>query len=473
MRKYPQGVIIKGRKRPTKTRKKFPIFQLPEVALDLDAENSPHVRPFNNWDVIQQQAEWGYDPAGDTVLSRVSDLRKHIARDDKLMLHQASRPDILHSISDYDVLAMALFGGSVVSASIRNLQLANLHSQGYRPITFRSLRTNGIPERVLDGDANRVISFMLHRLQLARNKEDAGGDEAFNKAIRHSKYLGQLRKLCFGRRGLSHASIDHIVHTLQSMPSQPPEDVLKFINNLTIRQLSEDAGLNASMSLYGLEISSKINLLPSIVQYSQICLSGGFFGNDDPGEQLLGIVGHGLLTALEQDQGTARGTRPGLFTLLTGKSLASPAQQAALFGLEVFQKQKDPEVHKLYVRLLAELGAPRLLWHARREFQEEIDITAFIRCVEVLSSAKGDASVDCTTVTGDPGKDADLDLRTINSLDAYHTSPPSVEAPYPRNIEGLISSVEVKQVFGSTDIHQALARLDELISRATVATQPE
>ncbi|ROW17561.1 hypothetical protein VPNG_00896 [Cytospora leucostoma] len=473
--KYPRGVIIQRESEPTK--KNFPSFELPKVVLDLDAENIPHVRPLNNRDIRHQKAKWGYSPVGEEVMLRATNLRKEMARDEKKMRHQASKLNNMQTISDYNVFAIALLGGSSVSSSLKDLEPRD---EQQRPITLGGLRANGIPERILAGDANKVISFMLHRQELAREQEDAGDLEAFKTALSHCKNLGQLRRLCLRgvdaapqQKEIVHASSGHIVHSLRSMPPQPLKEILKFVNNFTIRQLAENAGLSAAMPLYGLEIASKLELLPAIVQYLQICLSQAFIGNDNTDRAILGIVGLGTLTALERGQGTARGTRPELFTLLTGRSLVSSEPQPALYGLDVLQGQGDPEVHCLYTRLLAELGAFRLLWHSRRGAQEATDTTAFIRCAQVLGSAEGDAGVDYSTVTGELETDADLDLRDISRLDAYHTSVASKRAPYSSNIEGRISPDELKEAFESADIHGAMARLQELMSRAPAATQTE
>lgn len=475
---YPSGVILDKNRKPTKS--KFPTFELPDIVLDLNDEDSPYARPFTSRDADQQEEKWGANADADELSVRVGKLRKDIARDDKVMHHQASRPNTLQSISDYDVLAVALLGGGAVSSSLKNFRLRDEQSQRFRPITLSSLRTNGIPERILAGDANKVIPFMLHRQQLARTTEDAGGVEALLLTMRHFKNLSQLRKLCSGRTKVSEqiwtssASIDHIVHILRSMPPQPLEDVLKFVNNFTIRQLTQNIELNASMSLYGLEIASKLNLLSPIVQYLQICLSQGFIHDDNTGTEILEKAGRGILVALEWGQGRARGTRPELFTILTGQSLASSAPQPALYGLDRIQRPEDARVHLIYVRLLAELGALRLLWHAWRQDPEAVGTIPFVRCAQVLSSAAGDASVDYATVTGDLEKDAYLDLWAIDNLDAYHTSVTSAKPWYSSNAEGGILPSEVKQAFfESADIHQVMSRLGELISRVAVIIQSD
>lgn len=485
LEKYPRGVILKEKNKRTK--RKFPTVELPEIVLHLDAENSPYVRPFDDTDAAEQQALWEDYPDNDEVLARTSKLVKDIVRDDNMMYHQTTKPNPVRSISDYDIFAVALVGGSAVSSSLENFRLQQRPGQRLRPITISSLVMNGIPERILAGDANKVIPFMLNRQQRARDKEarskearsqkNAVSFEAFKLSLGHMKHLSQIRKLCSARTSASEkiwtdqAAIDHMVQTMRSMPPQPLEDVLKFVNNFTIRQLSEDIGLNASMSLYGLEIASRLKLLAPIVQYLQICLSQGCIGSDGDSAEVLETVGRGMLVALEHGQGTARGTRPELFALLTGRSLDNSEPQPALLGLKRLQRQEDARVHLVYVRLLAELGALRLLWYAWREDLEAADVTTFIRCVEVLSIAKGDASVDYTTVTGDTEKDAYLDLWAINSLDAYHAS--VTRASYSSKFADSLSHSEVKRALKSADIHQAMARFGELIARSAVAMQSD
>ncbi|KAF3770528.1 hypothetical protein M406DRAFT_354487, partial [Cryphonectria parasitica EP155] len=60
----PRGTVVsQGRGSQKKT---FPTFELPNLVLDLDAEDSPHVRPFDKKkDGPLQRSQWGYDPAVD------------------------------------------------------------------------------------------------------------------------------------------------------------------------------------------------------------------------------------------------------------------------------------------------------------------------------------------------------------------------------------------------------------------------
>lgn len=483
--KAPAGVDLRSRHRRRTKRDRQVTFDLPEIVLDLDAEDNPHVRPFNEEDAAQQRAKWGYSPIIPEVEQRVAELQKNIRQDGDKMRHIQAARQHHYKISDLDVLSVALLGGNATASSPVDREAVD-DKIDRRDIFLkgrdRAMHANGIPERILAGDANTIIHFLLHRQRLTSipPEADSASTSTFEGAVQKCNTLWTLQRVCShslssGHEAISRTSMDAIARWFRNQKPVASEtynqDALKFVNNLTMRQLSANADLSPSLSLVGLVLAANLGLLPAIIQYLHICLSQGFIGKSQDKPETISAIGEGILKALEEGQGSARGTRPELFTLLTGRTLAGSTVQPALFGSRLSSGEEDPHTHHIYVQLLSQLGAYRLLWHLwktvaieKMRQYEAFYYAAFIRCAEVLHGAKSVAELDCTTATGDLERDAELDLQAINALDAHYASSTSSEDPYAVSIENPLPWNEIKGAFQSSDINQAAARINDLIN---------
>lgn len=474
------------------------MFELPDVVLDLDAEGSPNVRPYDEAsDGPSQDLKWGYDPAIPEAKRQAFEygckMRGEIGRLNKISM----TPFNLECITDYDVMAVALFGKSKVKnlvwpASAQDAPTVRKHE--LRGLGY-ALHRNGIPRLIIGLDANRVISFMLQRQQLliaaiqdpslrAAGQPDYA--QAFKKTLSICKHIHHFRKFYSRIDSPSSGvevgadSIDD-VHDglLKFVRSQDDhcsqEDILKFVNNVTIKRISNNKELNRSMTLFGLQLASSIGLLPCILQYLQICVSLGFVDESSEAISLTRIhTGRSMLAAMEGGDGTAIGTRQQIFTLVTGMSSQFSVRQPSLFGLAAKDRAHRPEVFKTRVALLGELGAVRLLWHQWKKNQHYgVFIEAFRRCAQVLASVKGGGvGVDITTTTGHPDQDAALDLQTINTLGAFHSERGSrIPSKSVSGSNGLIlkhpriTDEEIRAAFEMPNVLQAMRRFKELIDR--------
>ncbi|KAJ4418839.1 hypothetical protein N0V82_005285 [Gnomoniopsis sp. IMI 355080] len=509
--KHPKGLLIRQGSKPLKNR--FPAFELPDLVLDLDAEGSRHVRPYDAFrDAPLQESQWGYDPVVDEVREDAN-LMYHPMRRDLRKLNSATlAPFSGERLSDLDIMAVALMD-----------QSSNLDSNDERPAQRLDtkirpasklqddLDQNGIP-RAIGRDAIKIIPFMLHRKQLAlealkdpskRDPSSANDERGLDIGIANCKDLTQLKRLCSRiarpESGIefSAASIDHVHARLLKFLRSREEgstsaDILKFVNNLTINRLSANKELNRSMTLFGLQLASELGLLSCILQYLHICLFTGFITSRDDNIALTrSHVGSALLVALQRGECTARGSRQQIFTLITGRGPDDVAPTPCLFGLVAQDHALRPEIFELSVRLLGELGALRLLVHHwRKRVQnmgasgqsmesgrqqghethqaDEVFVEAFQRCAQVLGSVKADdVSVDLTTVTGDVEKAARLDLQNINAVDFIHARRGS-EIPKPSlDSMGKSFSVEdVKDAFNKSDLRTSMGHFQKLIEKA-------
>lgn len=489
--RYPQGTTVTEGRGPT--RRNYPVFELPDVVLDLDAEDHPRVRPFDEEsDGPSQEMKWGHDPAIPSLKEQVSKLREGMKKDHKAMRSARARsPFTSTQISDHDVFRIVLFGGSRVSAM---LWLTSERPQPVRKCgseLWLALRKNGIPSPILQLSANTVIPFMLHRQQLAiaalndlSPSEPPSHAEAFRAGLADSHDLYRVSKLCSridspsSGVDISAESMDDVhsrlLHLLQAgYKRSSPEAILKFLNNVTIKRLASGKDLSRSLTLLGLQLASSQEVFPSILQYLQITISMGFMDESDEATSLTRLqAGRAILAALERGEGMARGTRQQILTLLTGRSSEVSEPQPSLLGLDADDRQQRPDIFDLRLRLLGELGAVRLAWHQSQGHSGDVITKALHRGAQVLNSANGDfLETYLTTATGDVGEDAALDLQTINALDAFHTNRgSSIPKPSLSSLEKHISAQEVKKAFDNPDLSQVMARFKEIIDRAQSKT---
>lgn len=495
-------------------RRTFPFFELPDVVMDLDAEGSPHVRPFEaERDGPLQESIWGYDPIADEVEREARSMKQDMSRDIEAVKSVTRFPFAGIRLSDVDVMAVALMAGSTHLQIEKNSPSPKLDTETYRTSELqKDLDRNGIP-KTMRKDVTKVIPFMLHRLQLtfaalkdpSRRRSSGGNDEQeLQRGIARCENFAQLKRLS-SRIGhpesgieLSSTSVDclhaRLVEFLRSSEGRvTSEDILKFVNNFTINRLSTNKELNRSMTLFGLQLACDLGLLSCILQYLQICLSMEFITNRAEGVTLTrSLIGSALLTALQRGEGTARGTRAQIFTLITGRGSDDLAPQASLFGLATDAHEQKPEIFTLCITLLGELGALRLLVHHWRQRAnqliaihqlkktgwqqwqgidetDDLFVKSFMRCTQLLGGVKDEEiSVDLTTITGDIDRDAALDWRNINVVDAVHTRRGSkIPKPSLMNLQSSISVDDVKDAFNKPDMRVSMVCFQELIEKAT------
>lgn len=490
---YPQGMLLYEGSEPLK--RWYPDFKLPDVVLDLDAEGSPHVRPFSVYkDAALQESKWCYDPTIDEVDKEATLIEQDMLRESGKLKAATKVPFSALRLSDVDIMAVALMDQPTNLDSDSDAP-AQRHHTGTRRATKlqNDIDGNGIPRR-LAKDAITTLPFMLNRRQLALEAltgKSRTREKDLHRGIARCWDLTNLKRLCsrLDRPGsgvnFSVDATDHVharlLDFVQSGKEETsPADILRFINNMTINRLSANKELNRSMTLFGLQLASDLGLLSCILQYLQICLSMGYLTSQDKGVTLTrALVAKALLAALQRGEGTTRGTRQQIFTVLTGRGTEDSEPVPSLLGLVPQDRDSDPEIFKLSARLLGELGALRLLvhqWRQRAQYGQkgsddvkEIIIQAFLRCAQVLSGAKGGKiSVDFTSMTGDIEEDARLDMQTINAVDAVNAQRgPNVSEDSLVGFEEAFSVDDIKDAFNQPDLRAVMDRLHALIEKAT------
>lgn len=489
--------------------KKFPTFELPDVVLDLDAEGSPHVRPYvAKKDGPLQESAWGYDPFIEKLQRKGRSMLHYMKKDLNRLNSVTQAPFSGLVLSDVDIMAVSL-----MAQPTKLERDSEPTAKSWRASALQlDLDRNGIP-RIIGKDANKAIPFMLHRKELAlaalkdpskRSSQGDSDEQEVNKSIAMCQNIAQLKRL-YSRLDrpesgveFSPTSIDHVhVRLLEFLRSgaerSTSADILRFVNNLTINRLSANKELDRSMTLFGLQLASDFGLLPCVLQYLQICLFSGFISSRAEGVTLTrSLTASALLAALQRGEGTTRGVRQQIFTLMTGRGSDGLAPMPSLFGLVAEDHEERPEIFELSVRLLGELGALRLLVHhwrqrtkqtrATRQLMEneqqqgqarheadDVFVQAFLRCTQILGGVKADEiRVDLTKVTGDVEEDAGLDLQNINAMDAIHASRGSeIPKPSSTSLERSCSVDDIKDAFNKPDIRTSMGHLKDLIDKST------
>lgn len=471
----PEGIILEEGQGPKKA--KYPLFEVPDLVLDLDAAGSPYTRPFHEiHDAVHQSAKWGHDPLTHKIASQAVSLKWEMAENDQAMRRMAFRLFNTAQLSDHDIFTVALLGGKNVSDSLSFKEINPSESEQVpdRNQLLINLRRHGIPDIILSQSASNVLPAMLHRQQLALAElqdpsahvgEYLTESERLKKEIYRCTNLTDLKRVCSHILNPSsvvqdsHDLLDH-VHSVCSKlsktqtPPEPLENILKFVNNLTIKQLLNNKALNPKLTLFALRVSCKLRLMPSILQYLNLCLSMGFIDNSSQSPTMTSInTAYTILLMLTYGGRTTIGTRQDIFTLFIG---LPPDTSKSLLGLNSeLNSLRDTKAFSLRIQLLGELGALRLLWglwQGPRGPDDTVFVKSFRRSAQLLAGVEG---VDTTTVARDEG-DILLDLRNTNTLGSYYAAPTPT-------MEELIPTEDILNAFNEKDIGNAMSFFTELI----------
>ncbi|PSR93963.1 hypothetical protein BD289DRAFT_472768 [Coniella lustricola] len=444
----PQGVLVEeGRGRLGRY---SPTLELPDVVLELDAEDSPYVRPFDaTEDGRAQRAKWGYDPDVDEARHYVTELKRDVSADAKKIAHAARRGSYALNathISNHEVLMVALLGGNNVSKALRHSESDTTSDQDVfaRKCALKALTTYGVPSSILEQGPGKVIPFMLQRQAHSENalrgllhktlenvqqqqqeqqctQQPLQDEQLFDTQINIQSYLFaahvkkcqfayELRKMCTLLHSPTLPSLDVDVEVLDEVTLQLITILdtstntarvntasMTFINNLTLKRIVADKPLSSFMTLFGLHLASTLGILTSILQYAEMCLAMGAIGPSVEGiGPTCAEAASAILAALHRGEGSACGIRQSIFALVMGTVHGSTESQASLLGLEASGPNQRPEDYELRTQLYGELGAIRMLWHhwaARRDVEgtdtqhlEDVYVRAFLRCAQLLGS---------------------------------------------------------------------------------------
>lgn len=150
------------------------VYEVSDLVLDLDAENCPHVRAYNDEDAKEQLEHWSSAPHVDALVQRVASFREELRMNNKLWARRLEAFDP-RRISSRDVLAAALLGppckpaeepqGAAVSRESTQAENVITNDERIGSLTSTILKTIGVSERMAS-DRIRIVSVLLRRLEV-------------------------------------------------------------------------------------------------------------------------------------------------------------------------------------------------------------------------------------------------------------------------------------------------------------------
>lgn len=374
-------------------------FEMPDLLLDLDAEDSRFVRPVDEADDLRLERKWDVNPKRLAVQDQLKELQAQISESRRKADDILSNPTNIWRLSPHDILSAALRGTPTVVDEIHPPVMTPEASRDSRELALGQdsrlietlCRENGIPSHALQDNRVLLEWMWLRYKNLRRSMEnrseeplspaqlsDALKDQTSIVGIRrlviHSLKSVEVAKTYFPRqRGTDNGpDVSHeIRNACLRVLSQHPEkgaahlEILAFVGNLTARL----SGNNRSpLTGLALRLSAEAGVVGAISEW----LRRGFADNTWERYHASSTdVAETLKTLIQQlSSGLyAIHDRQLLFQLLTGiehdSLLNESFRSLPLYYLGEQSKVSTDEAYDMYasyIMLLGHLGAVRTLW---------------------------------------------------------------------------------------------------------------
>ncbi|XXH04720.1 Pre-mRNA-splicing factor SYF2 [Hypoxylon texense] len=366
------------KKRNGPLRSNYKAFEASNLVLDLDAEDNPYVRPYND-DVDGVPAQSSLQRARELrpIQKRVAQFERLSQEYDEYSRLTASDKFSPWRISDHDILSIAL-GNSTQSERVQHLSTNSDPNNYSDELANDVLKWNGIPLHVRNS-SSKTIAYMRRRQQLSHRLQPIVGDEkSLNDALRACSNFSIFERLVTnvvqtleGCQLVSNCS-ERVGLKCNKFTEAPPAKVLSFLNNLILRLDSQ--GLRISASIFWCAYLNSLRC--GVFSVSQKYLKRLQGQNHELRGPLIAYT----LEALEKsitphNPGDIR-THPGadtvhqllsVYSLLTGRVLGEITPQPPLD--DIVLKRGNPDIFT-YLTCLARLGAFRTMWHIwHREYK--------------------------------------------------------------------------------------------------------
>ncbi|TFB05338.1 hypothetical protein CCMA1212_002786 [Trichoderma ghanense] len=403
-------------KRPPKSPDAIPerddFFEMPDLLLDLDAEESPFVRQADEADERRLERKWDVNPKRVYAQKQLEELREQMAESRRKADDILSNPANIWRLNSHDVLSAALrcqptatdgadLPGTMSELSSAPGKLASRQDPGFLETLCRE---NGIPPHALQDDQVLLEWMMLryknlHRTITNRSEQPLSPSE-LTAALKDQTSITGIRRLVFhslssegaaktyflNRKDPSNESTiteEHVPRALRNacfqVLDQHPDkaaahlETLGFLGNLAAR-LSSD-GIALPPALIGLAL--RLSASAGIIQAASEWLHRGFeirtwekraaSSNDVEGalkmftQHLSGQGRGGLYTVHDRQM---------LLQLLTGIDEHHSLSSESFRSLPLFHLGEQSRVstsqaydmYKYYITLLGHLGALRTIW---------------------------------------------------------------------------------------------------------------
>lgn len=372
---------------------------MPDLPLDLDAEDSRFVRPVDEADDLRLERKWDVDPKRLAVQDRLKELQAQISESRRKADDILSNPANIWRLGPHDILSAALRSTPTVADEIHPPTMTPESLHGSKQLASRQdsgliktlCRENGIPSHALQDDQVLLEWMWLRYKNLKRSMENRSEEPlspaqlsnalkdqtsiiGIRRLVFHSLRSVEVAKTYFPRQkganngpNVSYEIRNACLRVLTQHPEKAAAhlDMLSFIGNLAAR-LSGNIG--PVLTGLALRLSAEAGVVGAISEW----LRRGFVDNTwERYRASSADVAETLKTFTRQlSSGLyAVHDRQLLFQLLTGiehDSLSDDSfRSLPLFYLGEQSKVSTDEAYDMYesyIMLLGHLGAVRTLW---------------------------------------------------------------------------------------------------------------
>ncbi|KAI0840610.1 hypothetical protein F5Y06DRAFT_263156 [Hypoxylon sp. FL0890] len=355
-------------------------FEASTLLLDLDAEDSPYVRPYKE--------DIDGAPAPDIVprlrallpvMRRVSKFEKDFKINDKRFKTTARNKFSVWQISDYDILSVALDNPSTAdteelsSTEPEGLSSADTESEPtqIKNSIFLLFRWNGIPSHARD-NFPMVIAYMRRRQQLAPRRFYTHDDAFFRQVLPVYDDMFKLERIIAkaiqtpqGCQLVSNCIPTLVKACINIIDTSPPLEMLSLLNNLIIKLESQKLPVSTSLLWLAYIIALRSRIFTTAQKYLKIIRGNGDPLHDDQVFEALEVLEKAIAPTEPENVESyiERNTTPQLlaiYGLLTGRVLGEELWQASLHDV-IFKCRY--RTLKSYVKCLARLGSFRTMWY--------------------------------------------------------------------------------------------------------------
>ncbi|KAI1807937.1 hypothetical protein F4811DRAFT_376282 [Daldinia bambusicola] len=344
----------------------LPRFELSELLLDLDAENSPYVRPFDEHidgttRTPKEQRRREIRPIR-KLAGRLQNLSKKYERQ---FAETASSKFSVWRITNYDILAVVLRDPLKKKPSLYENYAMNKKNSLFD--------RNGIPYNVLDSPA-KTVAYMLHRQKIANRIEPTRDDlKEFQEAIDSCRYLHEIERLVMdviqtsaGRWLIANSTDAFAKMCTRVVKTARPDAMLSFLNNLIMFLIQEKAGVPSLLLDCAITTSMQLGILETAQKYMGMARDRGTILHRKQVVTILRTL-DGSITPATTDTGPYIPKDPtypllAIYGFLTGRVMGERELQPSIGDL-MSDSTLWGACHKQYLLCLARLGAFRAMWH--------------------------------------------------------------------------------------------------------------
>ncbi|KAK8049317.1 hypothetical protein PG994_011047 [Apiospora phragmitis] len=459
-----RSVFKRGRRhwpkkiRQVPMRDAYPIYDLSGLILDLDAEGNKHVRRYDpTTDGVRDPSRTAHKYEQLALTKRVNKFEDRYRRGSEQFGKISTQEYTPWHVSDLDIISCALLGPSLKGSSQHRVQGESLRTNDTASSRFEEIagtvqRQNGIPRHAQE-DTARGVAYLMRRQKkhiTAAPDLDAG---VFSRQIDKCGNLTELRRVvqnllvrpggCKLVNSYGH-DIAKRCQALELTASQNElEEILSFLNDVTIRTASDELPMSPHIAGVGLRIAASYGAFSAMQLYfaATECWrrdSIASYVNTALARALFYLTSQPGYKKDESGAQESRASRVAAYTTLTGYSMYGQDFEMS-YQKAIRTQPGDPlRHHQHFLHMLAEVGAFRTIWHIFHKSNrgeaplipyEHRDwfVTAILRALGNVQS--GRITFDPKAVkhaTGDYEADCKLDLRTImsSSIDNRPTKAP-------------------------------------------------